>query len=150
MASKLLAAATLVWLLVLGAGWWSAETGRAPWMGSAVYLTAGRICHQRSERSFQTAGVQWPVCGRCAGLYLAAPVGAFAALIASRRERVRRSWLLAAAVPTAVTFALEFFGVAPVSSVARALAALPLGAAIAYVLVAVTRTPQTGALAAIR
>ncbi|HEX5069517.1 MAG TPA: DUF2085 domain-containing protein [Vicinamibacterales bacterium] len=143
MPARLLASATLAWLLFLAAGWWSAETGRATWFGPAVYLTAGRVCHQRPDRSFQTAGVQWPVCGRCAGLYLAAPIGAWAALIAARPRATRRSsnvgWFLVAAMPSALTFAIEFLGIAPVSSLARALAALPLGAAIAYFLVAVTR-----------
>jgi len=150
MPAKLLASATLIWLIVLAAGWWSAETGRAPWIGSAVYLTAGRICHQRPDRSFHTAGVQWPVCGRCAGLYLAAPIGAFAALAAARGARVNRSWLLLAAVPTAITFGIEYMDLAPMSSIARALAALPLGAAVAYAVVVVTRPPEPGPAPAIR
>lgn len=150
MAAKVLAFASIAWVIVLAAGWWSAETGRATWFGSAVYLTAGRICHQRPDRSFQTAGVQWPVCGRCAGLYLAAPLGALAALVASRPGSLRRWWFLVAAMPTAATFGIEYLNVAPVSSLTRAIAALPLGAAVAYFLVAVTGSPQQGAAAAIR
>jgi uncharacterized membrane protein len=149
MATKGLALLALIWPLLLTAGWWSAETGRASWLGSTVYLAAGRVCHQRPDRSFHTAGVQWPVCGRCAGLYLAAPVGALAALVAARRGTPRRSWFLVAAVPTAVTVVIEYLGLAPVSSLARALAALPLGAALAYFLVAATRAPHAGAPAAI-
>jgi uncharacterized membrane protein len=111
-----------------------------PWLGTSVYAVAGRICHQRPERSFHTAGVQWPVCGRCAGLYLAAPFGAVLALAAARRHVPSRAWFVAAAVPTAVTFGLEFFGLAPMTSVARALAALPLGAAVTYFMVAAIRS----------
>lgn len=80
------------------------------------------------------------MCGRCAGLYLAAPVGA---LVAYRsRRRLRRSAavpLLAAAIPSALTFAIEYTGLAPVSSLVRAVAALPLGAAIAFCIVDVAK-----------
>jgi uncharacterized membrane protein len=148
MAQKFLASATLIWLLVLAGGWWSAHTGHATWWGSAVYITAGRICHQRPERSFQTAGVQWPVCGRCAGLYLAAPIGACAALVLSRRGAARRWWFLLAALPTAATFVVEFLHLTPMTSMARAVAAVPLGAAVAYLLVAASRS-RPGASAAI-
>ena len=78
--------------------------------------------------------------GRCAGLYLAAPLGALAAAGAARRRVPSRAWFVAAAVPTAVTFALEFFGLAPMTSLARALAALPLGAAVTYFMVAAIRS----------
>jgi len=149
MAQKFLASATLIWLLVLAGGWWSAHTGHATWLGSVVYVAAGRVCHQRPERSFQTAGVQWPVCGRCAGLYLAAPIGAGAALMRSRRGAPRRWWFLLAALPTAATFVAESLHLMPMTSMARALAALPLGAAVAYLLVAATNASRPGASAAI-
>jgi len=45
------------------------------------------------------------------------------------------TWLALAAVPTAITLAVEWLNLAPVSNLARALAALPLGAMIAFVLV---------------
>jgi hypothetical protein len=120
-----------------------------------LYAAASRICHQRPERSFHTAGVKWPVCGRCSGLYLAAPVGALAAVAASRRRRRpdrsgkttprvenRFLYILAlASLPTVVTIAGEWFGVMPVTSLARAIAALPLGAAIAYVITRVASGP---------
>ena len=41
---------------------------------------AGRVCHQRPERSFHVAGVQLPVCARCTGLYVSGAAGALAAL----------------------------------------------------------------------
>jgi hypothetical protein len=84
------------------------------------------------------------VCGRCAGLYLAAPIGALAAFVGRRRGRASAvRWLLAAAVPTAVTFALEFTNLAPVSSLARAITALPLGAAVAHVIVSVAGSSRS-------
>jgi uncharacterized membrane protein len=111
-----------------------------PWLGHGVYALAGYICHQRPERSFHTAGVQWPVCGRCAGLYLAAPLGALAAMAAARRRVPSRAWFVAAALPTAATFVFEFLGLTPMTSLARALAALPLGAAVTYFMVAAIRS----------
>ncbi len=140
--AKWLIVAAIVWPLFLASGWWSRAEGGPPSLVAAVYLSAGRVCHQRPERSFHTAGVPWPVCGRCAGLYLAAPFGALAALVGRRRAGVPgAAWLVATAAPTAVTFALEFAGLASISAVVRAVAALPLGAATAYFIVAVARPP---------
>jgi uncharacterized membrane protein len=126
--------------MVLTAGWWSRTHDGPAWLTATVYLAAGRVCHQRPERSFWTDGAPWPVCGRCSGLYLAAPIGAIAA-VASRRRRLGvppAGWLIVAAIPTALTLAIEWAGLAPVSSLARAMAALPLGAATAYYVVGVT------------
>jgi Predicted membrane protein (DUF2085) len=145
---KLLVAASLIWPLILAAAVWDrAATGGSIWT-QAIYLACSRICHQRPERSFYTTGVKWPVCGRCSGLYLFAPFGAVAAMVAPRR-RWRQSptqsantrtgddhvrWLILASLPTVATFVLEWSG-APMTSLVRALAALPLGAAIAFVIV---------------
>ena len=48
-----------------------------------------------------------------------------------------------AAAPTAVTWVLEFASVVSVSSLVRALAALPLGAAVAFAIVAVVKRPSS-------
>ena len=115
------------------------------WPAAVVYTAAGLVCHQRDDRSFHTHGVKWPVCARCSGLYLAAPLGAFAALLGpGRLRRARDLKMLAfAAAPTAITFVLEHGGVAGVSSAARFVAALPLGAAVAWVVVRAARGPET-------
>jgi uncharacterized membrane protein len=106
-----------------------------------VYQGAGLICHQRSARSFHVAGVQEPVCARCAGLYFSGAAGALAAWVGRRRVPKRtRALLVAAAVPTAVTVALELGGLAHPSNVVRALSALPLGAAAGWVFVRLLRT----------
>jgi hypothetical protein len=138
--------------IVLMSAWAMRVTGHGPaWLADLVYLAASRVCHQRPDRSFVTAGVQWPVCGRCAGLYLAAPFGAAAALVLRRRppDFRLRALLLWAAVPTALTLGLEWSGAAPISTFARALAALPLGAVIAFVLVRAAPGAPTGAPASI-
>jgi uncharacterized membrane protein len=114
-----------------------------------VYVAAGAVCHQRPERSFQTAGVQWPVCGRLRGSLSGGADWRVrrARLVAPRPAR--RSWFLLAALPTAVTFLLEWLHLAPITSTIRALAALPLGAAVAYLLVAAARDSRSGPTSAI-
>jgi uncharacterized membrane protein len=95
-----------------------------------IYGGAGLICHQRPERSFRVAGVQQPVCARCFGLYASGAAGALLGWAATARRRGisrGRLFFVLAAVPTAVTFLLEFTGVAASSSAIRALAAVPLG-----------------------
>lgn len=143
--TKTLVAAAVVWPLVL-AGAAAARMERAESGPAAVvYAAAGVVCHQRDDRSFHTHNVKWPVCARCGGLYLAAPLGAFAALLG--RGRLRRAQdlkaLAVAAAPTAIAFVLEHGGVASVSSTARFVAALPLGAAVAWVVVRAARGPET-------
>lgn len=131
---------------------WAVLIVTAPWSGSmpdglhvsgvasaATYLAGGLVCHQRPERSFHSAGAQWPVCARCSGLYLSAAAGVVAAwLWRGRRPHFDawRPWLLAAAVPTAVTLALEWWEPAWSSMLVRAVAAAPLGFAVGVLLAA--------------
>jgi uncharacterized membrane protein len=131
--------ASIVWPLTLGAAVAVRVRGAEPIWTDVIYVAASRVCHQRPERSFHTAGVQWPVCGRCAGLYLSAPIGTLAAWLARRRALRMRApfWLAIAAVPTVLTLGLEWLDLARVTNIDRALAALPLGAAIAFVIVAI-------------
>jgi hypothetical protein len=49
--------------------------------------------------------------------------------------RATRTALALAALPTALTFALEFAGLAHPSNIVRAVAALPLGAAAGWIFV---------------
>ena len=135
-------------VLTIGALAWSATLFLAPFAltsshprlvtaAAAVYSGAGLICHQRAERSFHLAGVQQPVCARCAGLYVSGAAGAIVAAL-WRRPRVprgTRSVLALTAVPTALTVALEFAGLVHPSNTTRALCALPLGGAGAWVFI---------------
>jgi len=139
---KALVIASIGWPLFLAAVVWTVAAGHASWWTSAAYAFCSFVCHQIPSRSFHTAGVQWPVCGRCAGLYLSAPVGVVAGAIrgASRLDlaaRVRSARTIAAiaALPTAVTLALQWTHIAPGSNLLRAVCALPLGAAIGFLLV---------------
>jgi len=141
---KILTAAAIVWPVILAATVLARQHGQMPVWTLAIYAIGSRICHQIPARSFHLHGVQWPVCARCLGLYLAAPIGAVAALVAHDRA-VRgdgRLWrlgawplLMLAAFPTACTLAIEWPGFGAPSNLTRALAALPLGAAIAFLVV---------------
>jgi uncharacterized membrane protein len=140
---------TLAPALTLGALLWSATLVAAPYArqsgyprlaaaADSVYQGASHVCHQRSSRSFHAAGIQQPVCARCAGFYLSGAFGALAAWVGRRKPDVprrTRATLAIAAVPTAVTFGLEFIGLTLPSNAARALAAFPLGAAAGWVFV---------------
>ena len=141
---KLLTAASIAWPVVLASVVLARQHGQFPMWTIAIYAIGSKICHQIPQRSFHLNGVQWPVCARCLGLYLSAPVGAMAALVAHGRARRgdARLWRLGAwplaviaAVPTAVTLAIEWPGLGAPSNLSRALAALPLGAAIAFLVV---------------
>ena len=148
---RLLTTAAIVWPLVAGGALWQralssnpAEASEPAWT-TIVYAAASRVCHQRPERSFHTHDVAWPVCARCAGLYLAAP---FAALVAFRRRspsasRLQPLRLVAlAAIPTALTLVWEWGGLGTPSNLVRFAAALPLGAAVAFVLIATVSERQ--------
>src|SRR3954469_3493660 len=104
----------------------------------AVYGVGGLVCHQRADRSFHTAGVRWPVCARCAGLYVGAGTAALVLLLAPRRwssSAGRRLpaivWLLIAAAPTVASWGVERLGVMTFSNAARAALAVPLGMVVA-------------------
>ncbi len=114
--------------------------GAGPLWTAIVYSAASFVCHQRPDRSFFWGDVQWPVCGRCAGLYLAAPLGAIAAFFTSRTSlpgRRATTWLAVAAVPTATSWLAEHLAGVPQANLTRAALAVPLGAVVAYTLVRV-------------
>ena len=138
--TKALVLAAFLWPIVLAATLWENVSRPSATWPVVVRFAASRVCHQLPERSFHTAGVQWPVCARCTGLYLSAPFGAIAAAAAARRRRLMPRgqmlrWLALLAVPTALTLVFEWPRLLPVSNAARFLSALPLGAALAWVLV---------------
>jgi hypothetical protein len=113
-----------------------------------VYEAAGLICHQKPERSFHLLGIQLPVCARCFGLYASGAAGACLALVAGASARRLSSIggpiaFAVAALPTAGTVALEWVGLIHPSGLARALAAIPLGALAGWVFVRALSEPRT-------
>jgi uncharacterized membrane protein len=85
------------------------------------------------------------VCARCTGLYASAAAGAAIALVGrstSLRASRARAILLLAAIPTAATLVAEWLGLMDPGSVARFAAALPLGAAAAWVVATAARSER--------
>jgi uncharacterized membrane protein len=118
----------------------------APWarangytlLGAVVYKGFSGVCHQMPERSFHFEGFPLAVCARCFGLYAGAAAGVLLYPLArglGRRDPPARLWLLAAAAPTTVDFALGFFGVWENTHLSRFLTAVLLGAAVAFYVV---------------
>lgn len=98
------------------------------------------VCHQRAERSFALAGQMMPVCGRCTGLYAAGAAAGLAAWLTAPVFPARtRMAILLAAVPTLLTLAAEWAGLAQPGNAWRAAAAVPLGAACGWVFVRMLR-----------
>jgi uncharacterized membrane protein len=96
----------------------------------AIYALGSLVCHQHADRSFFSCQRQWPVCGRCTGLYLGAGLGAVVGLFGVGRRVTRRRWrevLVAAAVPTAVLWGVEMAGWWDPGSPVRAVVAGLLG-----------------------
>ncbi len=130
-----------VWMFLLVAMPYVASHGQFAGVGTvmaaATYATGALVCHQRPERSFGVWDTQMPVCARCAGLYAAAPLGAFLGMVGARRRRAPsagrlRLLLFAAALPTLMTVCGEVVGLVSPTNVVRAISALPLGLAITW------------------
>ena len=91
------------------------------------------------------AGVPWPVCGRCTGLYLSGGLMALVGLVTGAARLpapASRAWrviFILAALPTAISWAAERLGAVDPGNLVRAACAIPLGAAVAVALAAVRR-----------
>jgi uncharacterized membrane protein len=110
----------------------------------AIYAAGHLVCHQRPERSFASCGRQWPVCGRCAGLYIGAAAGVliFGLWRVDRTVPPTNVWrrrLAVAALPTAVLWLGELVLRLDPGTLVRFLGALPAGAGGAAWLIAVAR-----------
>ena len=128
--------AALLLALIVGAP--LLKAGGMEGAARAAYGAFAVACHQLDERSFHLAGFKLGVCARCLGLYAGAFVGALFYPLARpvvRRDLPARGWLVAAAVPTTVDFALGFFHVWENTHASRFLTASLLGLAVAFYLV---------------
>ena len=90
------------------------QSGNHAGFASAIYQAFSFVCHQIPERSFHIAGHQFAVCSRCTGLYagfaLAASIYPLARSL-KRSDTPRRIWLVLAAVPLLIDFALGYFSI---------------------------------------
>jgi uncharacterized membrane protein len=131
----LIVAAPVLWIPVAG----------------VMYAAGSFICHQLPERSFHLQGAQLPVCARCLGLYGGGAFGSVIGASAVVRYRIGRGqpllaralrwrWTVAAAMPTLATVVLEWGLGWPISNTVRAVTALPLGVAVAFVVVSAVAT----------
>jgi uncharacterized membrane protein len=101
-----------------------------------VYLGFSFFCHQLPERSFALAGLPLAVCHRCSGIYLGLFAGALLSPLRFPESlRGRRWWLLAAALPALIDFALGRTGLWPGSAWSRAFSGMFLGYMISPLLV---------------
>jgi uncharacterized membrane protein len=142
MAAKLLTAAAVVWLVLIFTAPLALAHGRAPVVGVIAYQIGALVCHQRPERSFHLAGVQLPVCARCLGLYVSGAAGLLVSWMwKSRIMRQARLILVLAALPIALTVALEWFGAMATTNSQRFLTGLPLGVVAGLVLAELLRRP---------
>jgi len=117
------------------------EPARLP-IATVLVQTAGAIvCHQRPERSFHVEQQPLAVCARCTGLYLSGALGALLGWAGGARlPRRSRRMLALAAMPTAASLAVEWLGMNGLSNLVRALAALSLGGATAWLFVRMLRS----------
>ena len=142
-----LLAFAVMWAAALPWAAWriaSPSPGAGRSLAAMVYVVGASVCHQRPERSFSLAGVTWPVCGRCTGLYLSAGVMALIGLAIRVRPwppSASNAWRVILMEPpsTIGSWAIERLGVANPGNLTRAICAIPLGAMVAAALHAVRR-----------
>ncbi len=117
-------------------------------LSSMLRRAFGVVCHQMPERSFYLAGHPLAVCARCLGIYVGLGAGALAYPLVravGRTDAPARGWLFAAAIPTAVDFALGFSGVWENTHLSRLLTGAVLGAvAVFYVVPGMVDLSRTG------
>jgi uncharacterized membrane protein len=100
-----------------------------------LYEMFGRVCHQIPERAFYLEGHPFAVCARCTGIYFGFAAGILVyPLMRSlkRSDAPARKWLLMAAVPTLLDFALGFSGIWENTHWSRSWTGALLGLVVAF------------------
>ena len=103
-----------------------------------IYEAFGRVCNQIPARSFYLEGHPLAVCARCTGIYFGFAASVLLYPLVRSLESViapARKWLLVAAAPTALDFALDFFGLWKNTHLSRSLTGALLGAIVAFYVV---------------
>jgi uncharacterized membrane protein len=103
-----------------------------------IYKSFSRFCHQIPERSFYLDGHPFAVCARCTGIYFGFAAGVLLYPLARslrREDAPARKWLLVALVPTALDFALDFFGIWQNTHLTRSVTGALLGGVAAFYVV---------------
>lgn len=128
----------------------AADSGAPLRAGSAlVYVAGGALCHQRVDRSFHLAGIPFPVCARCTGVYwgIAAMVLGLAwvrpvasrTIPSPRSQHTLRRWMLLALAMNGGTLAYEWMDGRVPGNGLRAAAGAVLGAVTAGIVWHATR-----------
>ena len=132
MAASMLLIASLAWLALLAA----AASGAFEALAAAVIRFSSFICHQQPDRSFHWGAAPWAVCARCLGLYAGAPLGALCAMTVQVPLARAGNFLLLCmtAMPTGASWLLEHGAGWSVTNETRFAAAVPLGAAVVWII----------------
>lgn len=139
-------AGALIWAGMIPAGALASLPGgsaAACAFALGVYGFGHVICHQLPARSFHLSGVVLPVCARCTGIYAGAAIASLGLIGVGRfvhgtgtevTASASRRVLAAALAPTAVTLVYEWTTGNTPSNWIRALAGVPLGAAVTWLI----------------
>ena len=136
-------AAAVAWMMLLVAAPFVASRAHASALGTllvaGVYGAGSIVCHQLAERSYRLWNMQMPVCARCAGIYAGAAVSAVCAALYRTTAVVRhaRVLLALAVTPTLLTLVYEWTTGGMPAHAIRAVAGIPIGAAVAWLVVTV-------------
>lgn len=85
-----------------------------PEIAAPIYKAFSFVCHQIPERSFHLSGHKFGVCSRCTGLYVGFAVAVLVYPFARSLKRIDtppRLWLILAALPIGIDFALTYFSI---------------------------------------
>jgi uncharacterized membrane protein len=109
-----------------------------PAFASPIYKAFSFVCHQIPERSFHLAGHKFAVCSRCSGLYAGFAVAALVYPLArplQRTETPSLLWLILAALPLGIDFALGYFSIWDNTHLSRFLTGALLGSVAVFYIV---------------
>jgi uncharacterized membrane protein len=105
---------------------------------SAIYKTFSFLCHQIPDRSFHLAEHPFAVCSRCTGLYAGFAFAALSyPLVRSLKstDTPPRLWLILAAVPLTIDFALGYFSIWENNQLSRFTTGALLGAVAVFYII---------------
>lgn len=134
---SVLVLAALGWVGLIVAAPLALASGHA-FSALVIYRAFSYLCHQISERSFHVEGHPFAVCARCMGLYAGFAFGALIYPLARslrRLETPNRWWLLVAAMPTLIDWAVGALGIWENTHLSRSVTGAFLGAVCAFYVV---------------
>ena len=124
------AAVALAWMCVTALAPLALARGHA-FLAQVIYQGFSVACHQMPERSFHLDGHPLAVCARCFGIYAGFAACALLYPLVRPLQQMdvpSRWWLLIAAVPVALDFALGLSGLRENTHLSRAATGALLGA----------------------